>query len=95
MLLMDQIEYLIDRIENIDQKFDEKLDKILVQTTRTNGRVNSLESMVKGHDDKIDKYGIMINQNKGRDNTLSVFWGIVVGAVGAVGTMLIQYFMNK
>lgn len=38
-----ELQFIVDRLEAIDQKFDEKLDKILVQTTKTNGRVASLE----------------------------------------------------
>ena len=37
------LSYIIERLESIDSKFDEKLDKILIQTTKTNGRVTSLE----------------------------------------------------
>lgn len=38
-----ELQFILDRLEAIDQKFDEKLDKILVQTTKTNGRVYNLE----------------------------------------------------
>ena len=40
---MSDLNYILQRLEAIDTKFDEKLDKILVQTTKTNGRVNALE----------------------------------------------------
>jgi len=36
--------YILERLNSIDEKFDGKLDAILIQTTKTNGRVNNLES---------------------------------------------------
>jgi len=45
---MSEIQFIIDRLEAIDSKFDEKLDKILIQTTRTNGRVTGLENWKRG-----------------------------------------------
>jgi len=44
---MDNLQFIADRLTAIDDKFDEKLDKILIQTTKTNGRVNSLEDWRK------------------------------------------------
>lgn len=44
---MDQMQMIVERLESIDSKFDEKLDKILVQTTKTNGRVDKLEEWRK------------------------------------------------
>jgi cell division protein FtsX len=44
---MDQVQFILERIDAIDKKFDEKLDKILIQTTKTNGRVDGLEAWKK------------------------------------------------
>jgi hypothetical protein len=38
---------VLDRLEALDNKFDDKLDKILIQTTKTNGRVDNLEEWKK------------------------------------------------
>ena len=40
---MDQAQYILERINEIDKKFDNKLNEILIQTTKTNGRVGRLE----------------------------------------------------
>jgi len=44
---MDNLQLIHDRLEAIDKKFDDKLDAILIQTTKTNGRVSSLEDWKK------------------------------------------------
>ena len=44
---MDSLQFIVERIEAMDKKFDDKLDAILIQTTRTNGRVSSLEDWKK------------------------------------------------
>ena len=38
------LQYLLEKLDSIDEKFDGKLDAILIQTTKTNGRVNGLEA---------------------------------------------------
>lgn len=39
-----EMQYILERLDAIDEKFDTKLDAILIQTTKTNGRVNGLEA---------------------------------------------------
>ena len=41
---MEELGFILDRLDAMDKKYDEKLDKILVQTTKTNGRVDNFES---------------------------------------------------
>ena len=41
---MEELGFILDRLDAMDKKYDEKLDKILVQTTKTNGRVDNVES---------------------------------------------------
>ena len=81
------INYLIARIESLDLK----VDKILVQTTETNGRVN-------GHDKDIDalkKHVDVLREdkdlNKGRDRVIY----IVLGAIGMVAMSLAAIFLKK
>ena len=44
---MDNLQLIHDRLEVIEKRFDDKLDAILIQTTKTNGRVSSLEDWKK------------------------------------------------
>ena len=43
-----ELDFILQRLEAIDEKFDKKLDAILVQTTKTNGMVNGLERWRSG-----------------------------------------------
>lgn len=69
----------------------EKIDKILVQVTKTNGRVNNLE---ESHDDlrkDVDSLKEHQNQTKGRDNTLRY---VMIGVATIVG-YFIAHFISK
>ena len=95
---MEQLEYLVKRIDQfenkldkIDEKYDTKLDKILEQTTKTNGQVTVLKSEMIDVQQKVSKVEEVTNVNKGRDTTL---W--VLGcAVGAIITLIIGHFISK
>lgn len=43
-----ELDFILQRLEAIDEKFDKKLDAILIQTTKTNGRVTNLEKWKGG-----------------------------------------------
>lgn len=88
---MEQLQYLIDRLQAIDEKFDEKLDKILVQTTKTNGRVTSLETRFVKTEGEVDRITEHTTFNKGRDK---VIW-IVVGIVGTIAGFFIEHLLSK
>lgn len=88
---MDELKYILERIESMDEKFDTKLDKILVQTTKTNGRVNGLEDWRKSASIEIEQIKEHNNINKGRDKTL---W-VVITAIGSVVGIYIGYILSN
>ena len=87
---MHEIQYLIERLERLDEKFDDKLDKILVQTTKTNGRVTNLESIVKDHQEKIQSHHDQLSTAKGGGK---VIW-VVLAALGALALSVIESLIN-
>ena len=88
---MEDLKYLMERLEKIETKHDKKLDAILIQTTKTNGRVTSLEETVKEHHGKIEQHTQNMNQTIGRDKTLLV----VAGAIGTLIGIIVSYFLSK
>lgn len=84
---MEQMAMLFELVNEIRE--DQK--KILVQTTKTNGRVTALE-------EKCKEYGTDINNLKATDNTTKgsnkIIW-IVLGSIGTVALLLFQTFILK
>lgn len=87
---MSDLNYLIQRLEAIDNKFDEKLDKILVQTTKTNGRVTALEDKTANAFKEVEDLKEHKNYNKGRDKVLYV----MIGGVGALALALAGIYLK-
>ena len=91
---MEQLEYLVKRIDQFEnklEKYDTKLDKILYQTTKTNGQVTVLKSEMIDVQQKVSKVEEVTNVNKGRDATL---W-IVGCAIGTIITLVVGHFISK
>lgn len=82
---MEQI--ILDRLE----KIGDRVEQILIQTTRTNGRVDTLEDNHKEHDKALKRLEAESNQAKGKNK---VIW-IVLSAVGAIVLLLAGYYLNK
>lgn len=88
---MEQLQYLIDRLQSIDEKFDEKLDRILVQTTKTNGRVTSLEKNYEKTQIDVEALKIGNSETKGRDKAIYV----VLVCAGTIAGIMIEHFLFK
>lgn len=84
---MDFEKYVIDTLREIK----EDQTKVLVQTTKTNGRVNGLEAWQRSADKDISDLKNLSNENKGRDKTLL----FIIGGIGAILGMFIEHFFLK
>ena len=84
---MEQLDFILAKMDKIESK----LDDILVQTTKTNGRVNQLEQTV----DVIE--GDVFELNKYKDYQKGKAKGIwmVVGGLGTVIGIIIEYYLTK
>jgi tetrahydromethanopterin S-methyltransferase subunit G len=87
---MSDLNYILQRLEAIDTKFDEKLDKILVQTTKTNGRVTALEDKVSNVFTEVEDLKQHKNYNKGRDKVIY----IILGGIGALALALASIYLK-
>lgn len=95
---MDSIEYLLASFrefkkesEDHREKVNSKLQEILLQTTKTNGRVLMLEENVKKNTGSIEDHRKLNDYNKGRDRV--IFW--IIGVIGvAVGFIVSNWIKN-
>lgn len=92
---MEQFNYILERLN--EQK--DILTNILVQTTKTNGRVVGLEDRMsvqekntEKYDKKIDSLTETKNVNKGRD---TVIWVIIMALAGICGFVISHYISLK
>ena len=88
---MEQLQYIIDRIDKMDAKYDDKLDKILYQTTKTNGRVTNLENKLLPIEKDVTELKEHKNITAGRDKTL---WVLLLAA-GAIISLVLEHFISK
>jgi hypothetical protein len=83
---MEMEQQILDRLE----RMEDKIERILIQTTKTNGRVGSLENRVDNHSKRLSGLIDTDNKTKGRDKMIWIF----LSAVGAVALVLIGKFIK-
>ena len=85
--MWEQLKRIIKRLDRIE----EKQDRTLEQTTKTNGRVTRLE---QGYDtlcDDVNSLNSVKDETKGRDKVL---W-VILGGIGVIVVQLVNHFLNK
>ncbi len=74
------------------ERFEEKLDKILLQVTRTNGRVSTIEDWRDKHAHPLlEDYKDNRSQAKGAVKLWTIIW---VGLIALVGVTFTLYISN-
>jgi hypothetical protein len=68
-----------------------RVDQILIQTTKTNGRVDRLEGDMGHVNDKVEGLIASNNMNKGRDKAL---WYFII-ALATIAGFFISHFIEK
>ena len=86
----EQLNFIIDRLEAIDQKYDSKLDRILEQTTKTNGRVTNLEADRA----KLETLYNAHNSNKAVGKVLWAAACVIGTVIGFLAERFINTFLN-
>ncbi len=89
--MQEEFKYLVDRLDKMDNKWDEKLDKILTQTIKTNGRVTALESNYTKTSEDVDILKSDSSFNKGSGKAIY----IAAGAIFTISLIFIQQLFFK
>lgn len=89
-MAQDQIQYLIQEFREHRAESTKKMDAILVQTTKTNGRVTSLEANVNGLNTDVSDLKATGNTTKGSNRIIKNIWQ----AAGAVAIVVITWYLS-
>jgi len=81
---MEGFEFIMSRLDDLDEKLSNKLISIEIQTTRTNGRVSNHDDVIKNIQKDIEPIKRLIGFNRGRD------W-VVIAILGAMSGFFISY----